>query len=357
MQKLHTPTSNEIRFLDAYRDPICVSLYLPTKPGPDHAASGRALFHELYGDALRQIREADYTDAMVDLIHSTFEDCYRDADFWGDVGEGLAVFVTPDSASSYRLPYAPAATVQVADRFHIKPLVLGAAEPGTCYVLSLQPGAIRLLEVAGGHYRPISLAGLPAETGGSDAGGGSSLASHACRRIDKALRAMLDGRNVPLILAGSGALTSRYRAINSYAHLADTVIFHAEGRMTDREVCEEARAIAVRSTEAEISARLVTVEALESLNLSSRDLEKIAEAAAQGVIRTLLVDPARELPGRVAKQTGRLHHAARPNATTYDVYDELIGLTVRGGGDVLPLTPDCDTASGIAAIFHTSTYH
>ena len=70
----------------------------------------------------------------------------------------------------------------------------------------------------------------------------------------------------------------------------------------------------------------------------------------------LLVDPAFALPGRVESASGQVDVAGRPGATTYDVFDELIGLTVRNGGEVVPISLEGeeDDDSGLAAIFRRS---
>ena len=61
------------------------------------------------------------------------------------------------------------------------------------------------------------------------------------RIVDRALRPILNGRTVPLVLACVEEMASIYRAHNTYPHLLASIITGNPEQMTDRELAEKAR--------------------------------------------------------------------------------------------------------------------
>ena len=56
----------------------------------------------------------------------------------------------------------------------------------------------------------------------------------------------------------------------------------------------------------------------------------------KGQISTLLFEAGASSPGRINPNNGNVTLAKKPGANTYDLFDELAGLTIRSGGNVLP---------------------
>ena len=357
MSRIAIPDNNEIRFLDTYRDAVCVSLYMPTIPTVHETIDQRALFRLLCVEALRQMNEAGCGGPQLAAFAAHFRSLADDGLFWTRVPEGLAIFVALREVFIYRLPFAPQAGVEVSDRFHIKPLVMESAAAGNCYLLALDVRRIRFFEVTPHHHREIAIPGLPADmAGGADKGGDRAATSEVCRAVDRALGEVLAGRNVPLVLAGPAAITAVYRVHNTNPHLARTVVNGSAAHASDEALVREARAIAARTTSEARLRDLAGLAEMEAQRMASRNLDEIALAAVRGDVLRLLVDPAFALPGRVESASGRVDLAGRPGATTYDVFDELIGLTVRNGGEVVPISLEGeeDDDSGLAAIFRRS---
>lgn len=367
---LHTdiPTEPEFRGLDAIRGPICVSLYLPTTPVTRETKGDRILFKNLVTEAISQLRDAKANKRKVATIEALLMDLHDDDVFWAYLADGLAVFATPEDVRTFRIPITPPQAIEVSDRFHIKPLVPLMSFPGACFVLALAQGATRFIEVTASLAESVKVDGLPknmsdalkkqlprdrAPSGriqGSE--GMKVLTGQYCRIVDRALRPILTGRTVPLVLAGVEEMASIYRAHNSYPHLLPSIIAGNPEQMTDRELAEKAREISLRHAKKLIRDRIKLVEERADKDLSSTDVAQIAAAAVRGQVGTLLVDIAASRPGTIDPDKGTITLADAPSATTYDLLDELVGLTIRAGGEVLPAKSSAlPNGNPVAAIF------
>lgn len=370
---LHTdiPTEAEFRRLDATQGDICISIYLPTTPVTRKAQGDRIRYKNLVAAALQQVKDAKAGKRKVAAVEAILAELYDDDAFWAYMADGLAVFATPSGMQTFRLPIAPVEAAEASDRFHVKPLVPLLALPAASFVLALSQGAVRFIEVSASLAETVKVDGLPRNMSdalkrqlprdraparriqGSE--GMRVLIGQYCRIVDRALRPILAGRAVPLILATVGELAAAYRTHNTYPHLlADTIAGNPE-QVSAAALAEKARAIVLRHARKAVRQRLKRIEDGVTAGLASTDLAEIARAAVGGRVATLLVDVGGSYPGTIDPLTGALTLAADPSAATYDVIDELVGLTVRAGGEVLPLRagklPD---GSATAAIFRYS---
>ena len=93
-------------------------------------------------------------------------------------------------------------------------------------------------------------------------------------------------------------------------------------------------------------------EEARSKGLGADDLAKIAEAAAQARVGTLLVEIERRIPGRLDYATGRVALSGLEHPEVDDLLDDLAELVLRKGGKVVvvPAT-DMPVATGAAATF------
>jgi Bacterial archaeo-eukaryotic release factor family 11 len=346
------PTTDEIRALDAARGGVCVSIYLPTTPITRSGERDRILFKNLSNSALEQLREAKASKKEIAALETSLSDLEADKTFWAYMADGLAVFATPTTLRTYRLPLAPKAEGQVADRFHIMPLVPVLAHCGHCFVLALSQGAARFIEVTPSFAREAKVADLPRTM--SDAvkrslprdrapsrrlQGGEGmkvLMAQYCRAVDRALRPVLIGQSAPLIIAAVSELAAIYRAQNSYPLLLKSPIGGNPEEISDADLARTARSMISRREKKEMSESLASAVGALGRDLASADLEEICHAAVRGQVETLFIDGDANASGRVDRKTGKLTLSKRPSANTYDVFDELVGLVLRNGGQVIP---------------------
>lgn len=225
------PTQAELHILALERTPGSVSIYLPTTPVSGEISGDRVVLKNLAKDALAQLAAIGHDKREIAAIEAHLDDLTEDESFWRFQAHSLAVFVTPAGVRTFRVPNALSPLAEVADRFYLKPLLRAVTFPNIAYVLALAEGSVRVLEVSSDlPVTPVSLADLPksatdalgvsslgvrTESRRSDSASGQrgQLAKFA-RAVDRALRGLLAGQEVPLFLAADLSLGAIYRSVN-----------------------------------------------------------------------------------------------------------------------------------------------
>jgi hypothetical protein len=278
------------------------------------------------------------------------------------------VLATPDSARTFRVPNALLPIVEVSDRFHLKPLLRTIAFPNTCFVLALAEGAVRLIQVSA-ELPPVGIRveGMPKDA--ASAAGRASINSRSpsgriqgsegqkvllrqfARKVDHALRGLLTGSDLPLLLAASEPLASIYRSVNTYAHLATAGIHGSPVNSTDAQLAERARAILDDLYRDEIALWKRTFLTRESEDRAITDIAHAARAATFGAVETMLVDIDEVVPGTVDENNGAVTFAKTADARDYGVVDEIASRVIRSGGRVLGVRKaDLPGGKSLAAI-------
>lgn len=275
-----------------------------------------------------------------------------DDDFWRTQANSLALFVTPESLRSYRLPNHLSESVQVADRFHLKPLLRAVSMPQHAFILALAENEVRVIELLGDQpSQEIRVPNLPKDAASvagtaninsrnysGRQGGGEGQKHHLrqyCRQIDAALRGLLSGRSEPLILAATQPLLSIYRSVNSYAHLAEVAIETSPVNLPAHELGTQARAVVDGLNAAAIAAFGALFDERGAEHRAVSDVAQAARAATFGAVDTLLVDMDSLVPGVVEEGTGAITLEKEESTGSYDVIDEIAGRVLANGGRVL----------------------
>ncbi|HEV2727097.1 MAG TPA: hypothetical protein VGV34_02325, partial [Solirubrobacterales bacterium] len=259
---LHTdiPSRRQIERLLQAGGGHLVSIYLPTTPITPEAEASRIAFKNLAAEAVSRLRAAGLDGADREAIEGALDDLHDDGDFWAEQAHSLAVFADPRGLRSFRLPNRLTAAVQVADRYYVKPLLRTVTFPQAAFVLALAEGSVRLLEVTPDlptfEVRVPDLpkdaadaVGKASTTDRSPSGrlqgseGRKTLFRSYARAVDRALRAVLGGQDVPLILAASDPIDAIFRSVNSYPYLADRSLPGNPDDSTDAELGEAAREV------------------------------------------------------------------------------------------------------------------
>src|SRR5208283_4188430 len=178
----------------------------------------------LAAEAARQLSDLGAGHDVAE-IGAAFADLADDEAFWRYQARSLAAFATPDTLTTFRLPNRLVNLVEVSDRFHLKPLLRSVTFPQVAFVLALAQNSVRLLEVVADlEPAEVAVPDLPASA--ADAVGLSSIKGRAPRRkiqgsegqkvrlhqysrqIDRALRPLLNGLDVPLTLSATDDVAS-----------------------------------------------------------------------------------------------------------------------------------------------------
>lgn len=347
------PTRAQIHRLLTDRSPASVSIYLPTSRIVHETDADRIELKNLTREALEQLRAAGTDHAEITAIEESLEHLVDDDAFWALQADSLAVFVSPSGLRTFRLPNRLVPTVEVSDRFHVKPLLRAVTFPQAAFVLALAQGSVRLLEI-GPQAAPheVRLHDVPDDAW--DTGANKVFKARErnyARQIDQALRSVLQGQDLPLILAATESMAAVYRTVNTYPHLAETRSAGNPESTSDADLAAAARAILDEIYAADLAAVRELFDLRSSQGRGVTDVADVARWATLGVVDTVLVDIDETVPGFIDEDTGAVTFATEDDATNYGVIDEIARRVLLASGRVLAVRREDIPGEGpVAAI-------
>ena len=352
MLHVDIPSLADLKALASHRGDICVSIYLRTSPLTHMTAGNRIELKNLTSEAARQLEAAEADKRRVGAIVELLYDLVDDDEFWRSQARSLAVFATPDNIRTFRVPNALESIVEVSDRFHLKPLIRAVTFPNACFVLALAEGAVRVVEVSADlPAMQVKVEDMPKDAASAvgratvndrtasgriqGAEGQKTLLTQFARKVDAALRPVLTGSEIPLLLAATQPLAPIYRTVNTYAHLAATGIDGSPSSLTDAQLAERARAVLDGLYRDELAEWKSLFAERENSDRATTDIARAARAATYGAVEMMLVDIDEVLSGTVDETNGAVTFSAAPDAKDYGVVDEIASRVLRAGGRVL----------------------
>lgn len=346
------PSRREIERLLQARDEGLISIYLPTTPITSDAEADRIAFKNLSRQALEGLRARGLQNRDLEEIEGELDDLHDDDAFWAELAHSLAVFAGPDGLRSFRLPNRLTEEAQVGDRFYVKPLLRAVTFPQTAFVLALAEGSVRLLEVTPDLPTfEVTVPDLPKSA--ADAAGKSSITDRSparrlqgtegrktlvrsyARAVDRALRGVLVGQSVPLILAAAQPIDSIFRAVNTYPHLAGPTIEGSPEGRSDGELGEAARAILDSIYAEELRDLGEVFDERSAAGRTAVEINDLGRAATFGAVDTLFVDIDVSVPGTVDEETGAVTVDGEDGPGDYGVVDEIARRVILADGTVL----------------------
>jgi hypothetical protein len=334
------PTRAGVERLLTARDAVCVSIYLATSPVTEQAQAARIELKNLVADAVEQLEESGADRRAVSEVRESLDDLVDDGDFWAEQARSLAVFASPRSLQTFRLPNRLTSGVEVADRFYVKPLLRAVTFPQAAFVLALAAGSVRLIEaLRESPPFPVTVPGLP--TDAASAAGKASIA-------DRSPAGRIQGSE------GQKVRLRQYRSLNSYPHLVEPGIRGSPQGVPNDELAAEARTVLDEVYAGELGGIRDRFELRSSQGRASTDVATVARAATYGSVDTLLVDIDEKVPGQVDEQSGAVTFS-EDDAATYGVVDEIARRVLLSGGRVLAVRGDDVPGGGsVAAILRYS---
>jgi hypothetical protein len=368
MLHVDVPTLPEISALINNRADACVTIYLSTTPQTQHVTGSRISLGNLMRTALEQLDAVGFDKRRRAMLEDELVELGEDEAFWRLQANSLAIFSTPDSIRTYRLATAVADSVEVSDRFHLKPLLRAIAFSQHAFVLALSENAVRLVEVfADAPPVVVHIADLPKNA--ADATGRASINERSqggriqgsegqkvllrqfARHVDSALRPVLSGRETPLILAAVEPLASIYRITNTYQGLVPDGIAISADHATDSDLAAAAREPLDQFYAQKVEAAKDLFHMRVGQNRATTDIDLAARAATFGAIEMLLIDIDEALPGVIGRDDGKVTRASVDGPKVYDVIDEIAGRALLSGATVLAVRrDDIPEQAAVAAI-------
>jgi len=366
-------------------DSPCLSLFQPTHRDHPDNQQDPIRFQNLVKELEKSLQKKFAAGEIEPLLEPLWA-LADDHDFWNCAFDGLAVLRARNLFRVYRLQRPVAELVVVADSFHTKPLLRILRSADRYQVLALNRHEVKLfegnrdaldeIEPADGVPRTLTEAlgeelTDPRQTvsayggrGGGQApmhhghGGRKDELDHDAERFFRAVdRAVLEYHSkpsgLPLILA---ALPEHHHMFHELSHnpflIAESLDFHPDALAS----IDEFRDRVWRTIEPRYLARLAglveTFGSNKSKGLAADGLAEVARAVVGGRVATLLIEARREIPGRVDASTGELEFDDLSNPELDDVLDDLGGVALKMGGEVVVVpTEKMPTETGIAAIY------
>lgn len=351
MLHVDIPTHAQMEHLLLSRRPGSVSVYLPTTPISTQIEASRIDLRNAIDEALGQLREAGFDKRDLAALEERLASVHDDED-WQFQANSLAVFATPERTLTFRLGNRVARTVEVSDRFHVKPLFRVMAFPQAALVLALAAGSVRLVEVeADLPAETLRVEGMPRDAAsmvrkssigdraparriqGSE--GQKVLLTQYARGVSRAIAPVVAAAGVPLILAATEPLASIFRSVDASEHLVAKTIEGNPEVHTESTLAGMARTV-LDAVYADELARLRSLfEARRATGRATADVATAARAATMGAVDTLFVDMDETLSGFVDEETGAVTLGATAAAHDYGVLDEVARRTFLNGGRVV----------------------
>ncbi len=380
-------TGDDVRALLDHETGWCVSLFLPTERAGHQTEQNPIRLKNLLQQAeARLIGNGMRRPDAVSLLAGA-NALLTDALFWRQQSDGLAIFISAAATSVYRVPLNLTTEVTVAKRFHFRPLLRFLAGDGRFYLLALSQKSVRLLEGSRDAIEAVEVASLSAglqealqfdtvqrdlqwHTASSQASGGAggrSTVYHgsggpevgAKNRIlryfhllDEALREVVAGQNIPLVLAGVEYLFPIYREANTYPFLLQEGVPGNPEELSPKELHHRAWELVGPQYDSAREQAWGKYESLAGTGLASADPREVVAAAHFGRVESLFVATGCHIWGAFDPQAGAATLADGPGDDVQDLTDLAIMHTILNQGRAYPAPADSmPDACMLAAVF------
>lgn len=243
---------HEFRYLTDFRSDHSISIYIPTRQNghPDETHQAKTRLKNQLKLALEKLIARNLTKEEAEKHLGPIYELLEDEIAWGQLSEGMALFLSDTQLSYYKLPLRFEEKVEVADHLYLLPLIPLFQEDGRFFIMNLSLNQVSLYEATHYSIREVDLEDtvpqglkealgkdleeghLQFHSGGSSAtdvifhGQGIGSASEKkreilkyFREIDKTLKDILLDERAPLMLAAVDYLVPLYQEANSYPFL------------------------------------------------------------------------------------------------------------------------------------------
>jgi hypothetical protein len=361
------PTPADLKSLITFRTDICISIYLPTTPLTQDAQKDRIALKNATKQAAEESLGHGADKRRVAELIEELDDLVDDNAFWRFQARTLAVLASPENVRTFRLPNDLKPIVEVADRYYLMPLLRAVTFPNACYILALDQGPTRLIDVSADlPAQEVKVQGMPRNAASSVAK--SSLAGRSpsrriqgsegqkvrlrqfARAVDRALRGLLSGSELPLVLAATRPLEPIYRSINTYPHLARAYIEGSPSESSDAQLAERVRPILDSIYRDKLADWKTRFDVMDKAGRTTCDIAQAARAATVGAVDSVLVAIDQVVHGTI-DPNGKATFADAAGPNTYPVVDEIANRVILSDGKVLAVrTDDIPQGKPLAAI-------
>ncbi len=359
-------TKDDLKLLAEKQHGLCASLYMPTHRALPETRQDPIRFKNLLTETERRlIEEGMRSSEAAELLQPALK-LLDDGDYWRHLADGLAVFITRDKFTHFRLPMSFDELVSVGGRFHLKPLLQMFTHENRFYILAISQNQARLLEGTRFSVEEVTVENLPEglndvlgqydfekqlqfHTSAPAAGGGRAAMFHGhgqgdkserekvtqyFRWIDSAICEQLKEEKAPVIFAGVDQLFPLYREANSYPQLLDQYIPGNPDLLGGNQLHESAWEIVQPVFNQSRTNATAKYYSLAGTGLTETRLEEIVRAAHHGRIESLFVASGRQCWGHFDPENDHVRLHNKDRASSEDLLDLAALQTIETGGEV-----------------------
>jgi hypothetical protein len=354
----------------------CISLYMPTHRTGREQQQDPIRFKNLVVRAQEKLLESGLRRPEVQALLRPAERLLTDRDFWQHQSDGLAVFLSPDSSQTYRLPSRFDEFIGIAKNFHVKPLLPLLSRAGKFYILALSMNEVRLFLGNRNTVDEVELENIPTNmqealwmddpekhadfhTGASSPGreGKRQAVFHGhgeksatektnilryFQHVDRGLNTLLEEKDIPMVLAGVDYLLPIYHQASTYAGLLEEGLEGNPEELDGKELHKMAWDLVQPIFKEDQNQALERFEQLngQGNELASTDLETVVKAANFGRVETLFVPLGVQKWGRFDPQQNTMILEERPSPENEDLLDFAAMHTLINSGKVYAVQPE-----------------
>lgn len=362
----------------------CISIYLNThKAGVEvNEQFDPIIFKNALQDIAAKLKAKGVNQAGIEVMLEPGYDMLRNAPFWQNLTQGLAVFIADGFFKFVKMPISVKDETIIEDTFYVTPLIPLMTNTEYFYVLVISKKRVKLFRADSYGMQYINVPGLPNgvedtipddrddETtfriGGVGGGGAAAYHGHGGGNHlddktyianffetadDVIWKEVLHTENVPLLLAGVEYLIPVYKSVADYKHVWEDALTgsheHEDVATLYPQVMEKMKPYFQQKIQ----------KALESYGnksggaLTSSIVSDVIPATYYGQVSHLFVQKNQHVWGTFDEMANELKVTDTQEEGTQDLIDNAVLRTLLTGGEVFLLEKEQMPAdSAIAAI-------
>ncbi|MBE0411659.1 MAG: hypothetical protein IBX69_18180 [Anaerolineales bacterium] len=352
------------KFLIDYPD-WCVSLFMPTHRAGRATEQDPIRFKNLLNDVEQRLQDKGMRSPTVKKMLEAAENLLNDSDFWRYQSDGLAVFLSKEDFTYYRLPLTFNELVVISHRFHVKPLLPFFTGDGHFYILALSQNQVRLLEGTRHLVDEIDLESMPKSlsealqfdqfekhlqyhTGSPPGAGDRAGVFHGhhpsdddkkrirrwFKKIDAELPNLITGTQSPIVLAGVDYLHPLFKETSAYPNLLDKGILGNPEELKPDQLHAKAWEVVQPYFQREVEKFIARYQKNSESGKTTNDIRDAVIAAHHGRVDAMMVATGVQIWGRYDEVNNDVvvHDNAEPG--DYDLLDLAAAETILNSGTV-----------------------
>lgn len=350
-----------------------ISIYLPTYRSGVDIRQNSVRFKQLLREAEANLYDMKWRKEDVERFLKPATQLIPDRKFWQHQSDGLALFITDNGISYFRIPFGFKESVTISNKIYIKPLLPLFSGNGEFNILALSKNAVRFFKCTRNNVLEMGLEGAPSsmidmqveddyedpDTRTSLRTGSNELVYNKAtqsqnnendyerneltryfRAIDNALMNFHEGEEKgPLVLAGVEYLIPIYREKSNYPNIVEDFIRGNPEILSSEELHKRAWEIVepIFQEDQEVAKNKYNQFSSQKNNLVLSSLDRIIPAAFNGQIESLFIDKDASEWGNFNHDNNILERKEEGSNGAEDLVEYASLLTLSRGGKVFAL--------------------